>query len=101
MENINDLLIPGQQIPSPKSKQNSKHTPQQSSPTAQRKYNFYQGVGNQQSVSFFLFCKRKTPIFKLAVRLFADATAIPRTHTASDQFSTAKHELNAAKQWVK
>lgn len=37
------------QIPSPKSKQNNKHTPQQSSPTSQRKYNFYQGVGNQQN----------------------------------------------------
>ncbi|XP_076258307.1 no circadian temperature entrainment isoform X3 [Rhynchophorus ferrugineus] len=35
------------QIPSPKSRQNNKHTPQQSSPTSQRKY-FYQGVGNQQ-----------------------------------------------------
>lgn len=77
--------------------------PQQSSPTAQRKYNFYQGVGNQQNNVrfFFLFSKRKTPIFKLAVRLFTDATTVPGSHTTSNQFSTAKHELNAAKQWVK
>lgn len=39
----------GSQIPSPKSRQNCKHPPPQSSPTAQHKYNLYQGVGGQQN----------------------------------------------------
>lgn len=39
----------GQQIPSPKSRQNPKHPPPQSSPTAQHKYNLYQGMGGQQN----------------------------------------------------
>uniref|UniRef100_A0AAR5Q3P1 BAT2 N-terminal domain-containing protein n=1 Tax=Dendroctonus ponderosae TaxID=77166 RepID=A0AAR5Q3P1_DENPD len=43
------LFISAPQIPSPKLRQNNKHLPQQSSPTTQRKYNFYQGVGSQQN----------------------------------------------------
>lgn len=39
----------GSQIPSPKSRQNPKHPPPQSSPTAQHKYNLYTGMGGQQN----------------------------------------------------
>ncbi|CAH1184606.1 unnamed protein product [Phyllotreta striolata] len=42
---FNTVFFAGPQIPSPKSRQNSKHPPPQSSPTAQQKYNLYQGVG--------------------------------------------------------
>lgn len=46
----------GPQIPSPKSRQNPKHPPPQSSPTAQHKYNLYPGMGQQnQNVSWKCF----------------------------------------------
>ncbi|XP_074028927.1 no circadian temperature entrainment isoform X2 [Leptinotarsa decemlineata] len=48
-EVLSSVFNTGPQIPSPKSRQNSKHPPPQSSPTAQHKYNLYQGVGGQQN----------------------------------------------------
>ncbi|CAG9772485.1 unnamed protein product [Ceutorhynchus assimilis] len=54
------LFITAPQIPSPKSRQNSKHTPQQSSPTTQRKY-FYQNVGSQQNNVYFQVQQRYPP----------------------------------------
>ncbi|XP_018565350.1 protein PRRC2A isoform X2 [Anoplophora glabripennis] len=48
-EVLSSVFNSGSQIPSPKSRQNCKHPPPQSSPTAQHKYNLYQGVGGQQN----------------------------------------------------
>ncbi|XP_060527425.1 uncharacterized protein LOC132702658 isoform X2 [Cylas formicarius] len=48
-ETLSSVFNSAPQIPSPKSRPNAKHMPQQSSPTAQRKY-FYQGVGQQNNV---------------------------------------------------
>nr|CAH7745034.1 unnamed protein product [Callosobruchus chinensis] len=48
-EVLSSVFNTGPQIPSPKSRQNCKQPPPQSSPTAQQKYNLYQGVGNQQN----------------------------------------------------
>ncbi|XP_056642494.1 uncharacterized protein LOC130448914 [Diorhabda sublineata] len=48
-EVLSSVFNTGPQIPSPKSRQNSKHPPPQSSPTAQHKYNLYQQVGGQQN----------------------------------------------------
>ncbi|KAG5873172.1 hypothetical protein JTB14_023929 [Gonioctena quinquepunctata] len=50
-EVLSSVFNSGPQIPSPKSRQNNKHPPQQSSPTAQHKYNLYQGVGGQQNLN--------------------------------------------------
>lgn len=47
-EGFSSVFNSGPQIPSPKSKQNAKHPPPQSSPTAQHKYNLYQNVGGHQ-----------------------------------------------------
>ncbi|CAH1975680.1 unnamed protein product [Acanthoscelides obtectus] len=48
-EVLSSVFNTGPQIPSPKSRQNMKQPPPQSSPTAQQKYNLYQAVGNQQN----------------------------------------------------
>ncbi|KAJ8917990.1 hypothetical protein NQ315_011443, partial [Exocentrus adspersus] len=50
-EVLSSVFNSGSQIPSPKSRQNCKHPPPQSSPTAQHKYNLYQGVGSQQNAN--------------------------------------------------
>lgn len=48
-QDLSSVFNSGSQIPSPKSRQNCKHPQPQSSPTAQHKYNLYQGVGGQQN----------------------------------------------------
>ncbi|XP_066254537.1 protein PRRC2C isoform X1 [Euwallacea similis] len=49
-EVLSSVFNTAPQIASPKSNQNrGKHTPQQSSPTSQRKYNFYPSMGGQQN----------------------------------------------------
>ncbi|XP_064212179.1 uncharacterized protein nocte isoform X2 [Tribolium castaneum] len=84
-EVLSSVFNSGSQISSPKLRQNCKQPPPQPSPTAQHKYNLYQGVGNQQSGNM----QRYPPPIQRPVN-FQQMGSVQQNNSANNQ----KHRSN-------
>ncbi|XP_063911765.1 uncharacterized protein Nocte isoform X3 [Zophobas morio] len=80
------LYFLGSQISSPKLRQNCKPPQPQPSPTAQHKYNLYQGVGNQQSGNM----QRYPPPIQRPVNFQQNLGSVQQNNNAVNQ----KHRAN-------
>jgi hypothetical protein len=91
-EVLSSVFNSGSQISSPKLRQNCKQPPPQPSPTAQHKYNLYQGVGNQQSGNM----QRYPPPIQRPVNFQQNLGSVQQNSNAVNQKHRANNASNKA-----
>ncbi|RZC27717.1 hypothetical protein BDFB_009405 [Asbolus verrucosus] len=89
-EVLSSVFNSGSQISSPKLRQNCKQPPPQPSPTAQHKYNLYQGVGNQQSGNM----QRYPPPIQRPVNFQQNLGSVQQNSNAVNQKHRANNNAN-------